>query len=539
AQERRRAAPLLAASAAPTAGAALLYRQLADVQLAPAVLPGLLWLAGLWAGSVLAGLLLCRGLSAGGLGPRKFAPVAAESSSPGPVRGKLVEHTGDGSSQGNAPGAASDALPAKGYRPRIVLILSAALYIIACAAVLSRAGVRLAGEAETMSARQLMYHDAWGLFMSAPWLGHGGDTWRMSYRSIQSQPYVGAEVHSGYMDLLLNIGAIGLLIVLLSLFLTAIRLKSACPSLLPAFSVLLIHSIIDFDWSYGLVWLLMLWLAAMGTARAALNKPGHPLAVRVSSRVMKGIRTRFSACVFDQGFTVRMTWLGRRILFITGVACLTVWTALVSSYWLGDRYFEQAIFTVDEGKRKQLLESSIRWNPASPETALLLAEQLPPMEAAEVLKRGLVRSPGHPALIWGMAELHALSGNAEQAAIWYQISVEKDRYHTGKQTQAILSLVRLARNEWALGRSESALTTAYSAINAYDAYHQTAKAVTENPFARNDRDFRMSPQAERVARDLKQRIEKIHLDAYQNAISVPVFLIPNTTLQEEMSSLPL
>ncbi|NMO97296.1 O-antigen ligase domain-containing protein, partial [Paenibacillus lemnae] len=65
AAERRCAALLLAACAAPVASAALLYGQLTEVQLAPAVLPGLLWLAGLWAGGVIAGQWMARAAGSG------------------------------------------------------------------------------------------------------------------------------------------------------------------------------------------------------------------------------------------------------------------------------------------------------------------------------------------------------------------------------------------------------------------------------------------------------------------------------------------
>ncbi|WHY18769.1 hypothetical protein QNH28_25685 [Paenibacillus sp. G2S3] len=58
--KRQLIAPLLAAGAAPMVAAALFYRQLARAGLAVESSPGLLLLAGLWAGALLAGLWLCR-----------------------------------------------------------------------------------------------------------------------------------------------------------------------------------------------------------------------------------------------------------------------------------------------------------------------------------------------------------------------------------------------------------------------------------------------------------------------------------------------
>ncbi|SMF70976.1 Lipid A core-O-antigen ligase and related enzymes [Paenibacillus uliginis N3/975] len=550
AAERRWAAPLLAASAAPVAGAALLYRQLADVQLAPAVLPGLLWLAGLWAGSVLAGLLLWRGLRSSS----RPAPVSAPDTIAGRPHDKAlnlpsviiqgtapdqvlvpadrlstdtaqgtVSDTTASTSLGNGCGAASGiiSVPASvtGYRQLVVIIMSSVLYAIAFATVLSRVKARLVGGAETMSARQLMYQDAWGLFSSAPWLGRGGDTWRLSYRSIQSQPYVGAEVHSGYIDLLLNTGVIGSLMVFILLLMSAIRLRTTCPPLVPSLSVLMIHSIIDFDWSFGLVWLLILWLAAMGAGQTS-REASQAAVLKRTTEVSRTSRFRL---IF---FIRKFRW--HHVLFITGMVCLTAWTALASSYWMGNRYYEQALYTANREERKQLLKTSIRWNPVSPEAAALLAELLPAKEAADLLNRSLARSPGHPALTWQMAELHAMSGNSRQAAVWYKISIDRDRHHTVKQTRAILSLAQMARNQWASGKNRAAIHTTYSALEIYDLYRQSVEVMARNPLVRNDRDFRMTIQAEQEGRKLKQRIAESNLRINANAMDIPVLLTPNT-----------
>ncbi|MDZ4910390.1 O-antigen ligase domain-containing protein, partial [Clostridium perfringens] len=175
-----------------------------------------LWLAGLWAGGVLAGLLLCRWRHSGGPWRRYAAPGAL--------------------------GAAA--------------LLAAA----AGAVILDQVQDRTLGGAATLSARRLMYSDAWQLARSSLWRGRGGETWRQSYLAIQSQPYVGAEVHSGYMDILLNAGVIGLLLVLVLVSFIVTGLIAVNSRLMPAAFVLIGHAAVDFDWSFGLVWLLLLWL---------------------------------------------------------------------------------------------------------------------------------------------------------------------------------------------------------------------------------------------------------------------------------------
>lgn len=118
--------PLLITGAAPVAAAALLYRQLARSGLAAEPLPGLLLLAGLWAGAWLAGLWLHR----------------------------------------------RSCRAAGGHRAAL-LALAAAGWTAAASAVLLLVRARITGPSPTAAARGLFYRDAWRLAIEAPWLGRG------------------------------------------------------------------------------------------------------------------------------------------------------------------------------------------------------------------------------------------------------------------------------------------------------------------------------------------------------------------------------
>lgn len=465
AADRRFAVPIFAAAAAPILGAALLYRELAIVQLAPAVLPGLLWLAGLWAGSIFAGLLLCR---AAKHSPGSGLPATASSAL--------------GHSHSMASAQPQDAV----HSHPVSLITAAVCYIIALLTLLIPVGSRLAGEGETMSARQLMYKDAWDLFRSAPWLGQGGDTWRLSYRAIQSEPYVGSEVHSGYIDLLLNIGSIGLLIVLILLFMAAFRIRRNCPRLLPSFLVLLLHSIIDFDWSFGLIWLLLLWHAVMGDEN---ERDENNLKITLLSQAHRTFNLRH--------------------IFVLGMVGITVWTALAFSYWKGNHAYEQAMHSSNMGEREKLLKSAISWNPASIEPVLLLSNQLSTDEAVLLLMNSLNRSPGHSELTWRMAELHAMSGDAVQAAKWYRISLNNDKYNATKHTQAVFYLANIAQKQWVSGREEVAVHTAYAALGLYELYRSRGELLATDVKVRNDRNFRITQQATLEGERLERMIKSI------------------------------
>lgn len=155
-----------------------------------------------------------------------------------------------------------------------MLALAAAGWTAAASAVLLLVRARITGPSPTAAARGLFYRDAWKLAAEAPWLGRGGETWRHTYLAAQSRPYVGSQVHSGYLDILLNLGMAGLAAVLLLLLAAGGLVFKASPRLLPPLLVIVLHSAADFDWSYGLVWLLLLLLPAWAIAEANSRTAG-------------------------------------------------------------------------------------------------------------------------------------------------------------------------------------------------------------------------------------------------------------------------
>ncbi|WP_237690825.1 O-antigen ligase family protein [Paenibacillus caui] len=226
-ETRRR---LCAASGLFLAGGVLLYRRLMQAELAPAPWLGLAELAAVWGLALLLALPLCQ---LAGRGPRPT----------GPGRSLLAALGGLGP-----------------------LVFAAGCTAAACLMPLggSEAAGGLRTSLSTLGARQLMYRDGWELFKEAPWLGQGGETWRSAYRSVQREPYVGAVMHSGWMDILLNLGTIGLVITLLWLGLCGWNMLRNRSEWLAPFVVLLFHASVDLDMAFGLYWLLLLWAAALG-----------------------------------------------------------------------------------------------------------------------------------------------------------------------------------------------------------------------------------------------------------------------------------
>ncbi|WP_339318852.1 O-antigen ligase family protein [Paenibacillus sp. FSL R10-2734] len=552
--KRQLIAPLLAAGAAPVAAAALLYRQLARAGLAVEPLPGLLMLAGLWAGALLAGLWLCR-------------------------------------RQHSAAGSARAAM----------LALAAAGWTAAGTAVLLHVRERITGPSSTVSARGLFYRDAWRLAAEAPWLGRGGETWRSSYLSAQSRPYVGSQVHNGYLDILLNLGFVGLAAILIMLLAAGWLLAKRSQRLLPAFLVIVLHSAVDFDWSYGLIWLLLFWLPALALAEheqkhqsaiarftsmslltrsasapllplhsataplqpprsataplqtphsataplqpprsaTAPLQPPHsataplqpprsataPLQLTHSASAplqpprsasaplqpphsaSAPLQPPRSASVPPQpphsGSARKPVPLFPRRLFITVAGCLCLMLSVLSYHAAqGERFYRQAVQTVDPYVKADLLQQSLAWNPRSPRTAVVLSRLLTSEQSVSILQKSLLYSPEIASLSWELAERWIRSDHPGAALYWIRQSIRLDKYNNTKWVKAIEGMLIMGQTKLAEGNRKEALICVASGNELLREYTMLAEEEASKGEQHNDREFRMTQKADDLSRRL-------------------------------------
>lgn len=449
--KRQLIAPLLAAGAAPVAAAALLYRQLTRAGLAVEPVPGLLTLAGLWAGALLAGLWLCR-------------------------------------REQRAAGSARAAM----------LALAAAVWTAAGTAVLLQVRERITGPSSTVSARGLFYRDAWRLAAEAPWLGRGGETWRSSYLAAQSRPYVGSQVHNGYLDILLNLGYVGLAAILLLLLAVGWLLATRSPRLLPSYLVIVLHSAVDFDWSYGLFWLLLFWLPAM--AIADFKQKELSLASRLTFTAPSGILSvsRSATAVHLQ----RSHVIYRR-LFIALVSSLFLLLPLGSYQAMkGEKYYRQAMHTTNPMVKESLLQRSLAWNPRSSRTAIDLSRRLPLEESISVLQRSLQYSPQNAGGSWELAKRWMSSDNGGKARYWIHRSLRLDRYNKAKWEQAIEGMLVMSDQKLQEGDQQEALLCLVSGEALFRQYRILAEYEEQKGGQHNDREFQMTKEADDLGRRL-------------------------------------
>ncbi|WHY18768.1 O-antigen ligase family protein [Paenibacillus sp. G2S3] len=405
-----------------------------------------------------------------------------------------------------------------------MLALAAIGWTAAGTAVLLHVRERITGPSSTVSARGLFYRDACRLAAEAPWLGRGGETWRSSYLAAQSRPYVGSQVHSGYLDILLNLGFIGLAAILLMLLAAGWLLAKKSPRLLPPFLVIVLHSAVDFDWSYGLIWLLLFWLPALALAEHEQKHQTAP----TSFTSMSSLTTHFASAIpqptrstsaipqptrstsaipqsthFESATSPKLAHSYLRRLFIT-VACglSLILTVLSFQAAQGERYYRQAVQAADPSVKAGLLQQSLVWNRQSPRTAVVLSRLLTGEQSVSILQQSLKYSPENASLSWEMARRWMYSDDPGAALYWIHRSIKLDKYNYVKWVKGVEGMLMMGRKKLAEGNRMEAMGCIASGNELLRQYRALAEYEASKGEQHNDRKFQMTEQADDLSRRL-------------------------------------
>lgn len=137
-------------------------------------------------------------------------------------------------------------------------------------------------ETYSVQGRSLFFDDALQISEKHPILGVGGEGWRVLFTHIQQVPYWSNESHNGYLEVLLNTGWLGLIIFILVFgylfFLSLRNLRAGLPeqytytaAAIPALIMIFAHSFIDFNFSFGTVWYIILVLFIIAFSQKQLQ----------------------------------------------------------------------------------------------------------------------------------------------------------------------------------------------------------------------------------------------------------------------------
>ncbi|RAP75321.1 O-antigen ligase family protein [Paenibacillus montanisoli] len=342
---------------------------------------------------------------------------------------------------------------------------------------------RLSGRFQTAGARSLFYQDAWQLFKEAPFLGRGGDAWRMLFTQVQSAPYVGNEVHSGYIEIALDLGIVGLLVFALAGYalLRAVWRSDRIGLLPPA--VLLLHAAVDFDMSFGYYWLLLLgWVVYFSSAEPArVNERGVAAAAGAAAP-----RRRRRAQAPRHGW-LRPAMLAAAAAGLAAAAVLGVRLDRAVQY-------RDAAAAASGTAQAAALRAALESNPYWTRIRLELAPLAPPPERAVLLAAGLRYEPQSVPLLWALGQLAAERSDVRGAAHDLRLALRYDRFDRDKQTEAVVTMTQLAEGMRAAQRLAEARLAAETAVAFFDAY----EAQRLSPGV-NGRQFAVTKEAKAAA----------------------------------------
>ncbi|MFC5406915.1 O-antigen ligase family protein [Cohnella soli] len=364
-------------------------------------------------------------------------------------------------------------------------LIAAAGVAVAWWSAFSGAGGRISGHYGTAASRWLFYKDGWRMFLDRPLLGNGGGSWRSMFSLYQSQPYVGGEVHSGYLDILLDGGLIGLawLAIMLGAYLLGIW-RFNRTALAPA-ALLLFHTAIDFDWSYAFVWLLLLtWLVLNGTPPAAgkavsdaMGVPGKSAGSgeKVAKKVRGGLVARRALAALLVIASAAGGWAARR----------------------SDAAIERAAagMAAAPAAREAQLRAALEANPAMTRIRLALAPLLPLRERAALLEAGRRYEPYAPRLSLMLGDTYAELGNVAQAVAGLREATRLERFSREGQTAAVATLAGLAQSRRDAGDEAGARAAAEGAVSLFERYRELDRQVAAMAHPANSKEFGLSASA--------------------------------------------
>lgn len=376
-------------------------------------------------------------------------------------------------------------------RPAMWLTLSAASLFASFIQIPDAVHSRLAGHYDTAASRTLFYLDALAIWRESPVFGFGGNSWRTLYSAYQREPYVGREVHSGYLDQLLDTGLVGLALLMLMLGLFAVRVWQRHRAAAPALFVLFGHSAIDFDLSYGFTWLLAMGLLAPALATGEARPDDLPApALRQSKLAQRWAKHALAPA---------LTAASGRMLPLLMTAVLLAALGFAGRFAYSEAALRQGMAADEPAVQTERLRAAVAANPYAAKTRIQYAAVLQPREAAVVLRQGLHYDPRHAELQWELVKVYAKLGVWTNAEHFADSALQADRFNKALHTEWIQMLYDgMERAKFDRRRTET-LERARAATGAYERYALLADAVERMNQPANGKKFAITNKAKLAA----------------------------------------
>ncbi|MEY8739949.1 hypothetical protein AB9M62_10380 [Bacillales bacterium AN1005] len=353
------------------------------------------------------------------------------------------------------------------------------------------------------------------------------------YRAIQSSPYVGGEVHSGILDLALDAGIIGLVLVALWFISTIRMVWRKATHLVPSILVFGLHGAIDFDWSYTLIWMMFIWIG--GWAYALQFNVHQTLGAQSPVYSPKGRSLEHSPAVSPFGYSTKLIpsrqhewgkakhdeaysqsafsryryeigglihkyqmvniWTTSGLIVLTAVCWIGGIAWLAGQQMVAEMQYRQVVQSTDlSAEQAAMLIQASRANPYRSDISITLARSLPVVDAEKMLRQSLSHTQSDAKMYFELGQLAAQSLKSAQAIHYFNEAIALNQYDATFHTGALYWIEQIAQQELKAGQLDQARQTAAAGVHIVERYRQLVEEVAMSN-DRNDRRFVLQPAA--------------------------------------------
>ncbi|WP_394235028.1 O-antigen ligase family protein [Niallia oryzisoli] len=297
-------------------------------------------------------------------------------------------------------------------------------------------------QAGTAQERFIFFRDALRMSKDSPFIGFGGEGWATVYSMYQQTPYLSNKVHNGYLEWLLDTGWVGFIIFFIVFGYLLHKVfqgykqaqdKSMSTAVVIALLTIAVHSFIDFNFSFGTVWLMVMWLLVMGIPE---QDGSHE-------------KSFFRMSEVNQKRMVTITLSIFAILVVVGI---------ISSfrYMQAVQYADEARQTTDSIEKISVFEKAIDYHPKNVTYQMNLSDfylhrmrenpELDYRKELEDMAADMVQlEPHHSIVLQKAAGIQAQLGNKKEALALLDKALEVDHYNTQLYEQSMKLKLEMAR----------------------------------------------------------------------------------------------
>ncbi|MCF6093275.1 O-antigen ligase family protein [Microaerobacter geothermalis] len=342
--------------------------------------------------------------------------------------------------------------------------------------------------------RTTFFEDALRMSKDAPFLGLGGDGWRILFTKYQQVPYWSNETHNGYLEILLNTGWFGLIIFILVfgfLFYQILRRiwsekededRTIAIATIPALVMIFAHSFIDFNFSYGSVWFIVFWLFAMGVT-------DQPMRFFVADQTVASGKKM-------KGKSASSRWKNPEMIYKTILGITAVFVLIMGIYsfrfYLAEKQAARAQGTLNLEEAKDIFEKATSYNPYHVDYQFNLANVYVKYykttksedykeKAIKTLQKVEDLEPHNPKALFNIGNIYGSLGDGVQAIQYFEKALEYDRYNV-KFYDAIIRLKSQAAVQMLQEKNvEKALEYAQGTVDDYEEYRTLTEPFKKTP----------------------------------------------------------